>query len=417
VSASLFATAFVHTRDMQAMSFPQANDPSLFEYRHNDELKKFSTLMLAYATAVYRFENGTPEGHAEDKDGRQYTPSSPGAPQTPEAFCRASTCSTPIFTNVRERSVDIRKGAKDGQAAVYTFERPDDYIITVAFRGSETPENLDSMLTLDGSWEDRGRFVGQLDKNKEKMFRDWVQTDLDMQVVDDPFCAAGKTAGVQMHRGFVESWQIVKPKVVSALNNAIAEARKTGKSIKVFVTGHSLGAAMSAVATYDLWCNPRLVDGGRTPIFGTITFGQVIVFWGRSSVNFYKATVPKERRIRVLTCSRGSQAEGNSCDPVGSEFPLAVVPLNFRNSGYLQPDDDFQASWVRTTERYKSCSGLMEGVLCHLLDRYSQGLRDDDRYNGGFCAKVTGNFKVSLTSGNADQVGYPDAPSNCPATA
>jgi hypothetical protein len=71
-------------------------------------------------------------------------------------------------------------------------------------------------------------------------------------------------------------------------------------TVKVMVSGHSLGAAMASLAMYDLTCNNHL---GQTPD-GLITFGHPITFFGEKSMKAYKQTVPVSKRMRVNACSR-----------------------------------------------------------------------------------------------------------------
>ena len=43
------------------------------------------------------------------------------------------------------------------------------------------------------------------------------------------------------------------------------------KPIKIFVTGHSLGGALSLVAQYDIWCDENWLPDGQK-LFGTISY-------------------------------------------------------------------------------------------------------------------------------------------------
>ena len=255
------------------------------------------------------------------------------------------------------------------------------------------------------------------------MFKEWILNDMDLELQPDEFCAAGKAAGVQIQRGWTLGWQLMKPTVLSKLNAVIASVRKltqlTPKTVKLFITGHSLGAALAAVASYDLWCNPQLLDGGQTQIYGTIAFGQPLIFFGQKSVEFYKKIVPKERRMRVIACSHGSDNGKDvvSCDIIGSNFPDVFLPF-VEGKGYLQPDDDCQVSWVRNDPHFLGggCFGFPGAAACHMLDRYAQGLHLSDRYNNGICAKVLDPQDTKLLTpmpNGQGQDGFPDAPGHC----
>ena len=59
---------------------------------------------------------------------------------------------------------------------------------------------------------------------------------------------------------------------------------------------------------------------------------------------------------------------------------------------------------------FQDCYGFPRGGMCHLLDRYAQGLRRDDGFNGGLCAKLDDpNDKKGLTpeKHGGGQNGYP----------
>jgi len=83
--------------------------------------------------------------------------------------------------------------------------------------------------------------------------------------------SATDTPHGQIHAGFYDAYQSMKPQVDSLL-----EARKPKF---IWITGHSLGGALALVCAYDL------IDGEQTEINGLITFGQPMV--ARKSLSEY----------------------------------------------------------------------------------------------------------------------------------
>ena len=307
-----------------------------------------------------------------------------------------------------------------------------------------------------------------------QMLGDWFGSDANVVPTDDIVCGA---EGVKIHNGFQNAWMLQRADVIARLRQVVQEKRATGKPLKVFVTGHSLGAALAASATYDIWCHGGEAGGELIgePLFGTITYGQPILFYGQSSIAAYKSTVPNTRRMRISTCAReregwkyrpphietcpgedscgcgtssrrrhatcrnrcaAAHAECKaqarlraipenmfaSCDPIGAHFPEGTgVTTQFK--GYLQPDDfDFQAAWIRkrgqdeesesasqlnvslmstlTSGLRANCFGMPNGLLCHLLNAYSEGLRREDKFNGGLCKRMVGNDSLALYPAN-----------------
>lgn len=496
--AGIFVSPSIKTHHK---AFPSVNEGRQ-DYPHNDALKSFSTLMLAYSVAVYYFANGSPDGHNDH--GKQFMPISPGSSRDPYDYCQAAADEQPVFENVRENTFDVRmtKGDEekskvfhDSQASIYYWERKDDQILTLAFRGSETPEGMEallgknSLMDFQGDVTDVAKFVTSTSTNFYKMLKDWVGTDLSIAPADDELC--GKP-GMRIHTGFQEAWMHMRDNVTKRLDAMIKKAKNDHpeKDVKVFITGHSLGAALTTVAMYDLMCNPERLSGHE--IFGSITFGNVIVWFGNTSLKIYQEVVPKEKRIRTAACGmwkvgdvsgtctkceqgpncvepcklwevaclaqkaeckaayvmchlasgvckahkkadhlylkvkkvlfNGNKEYGSfaTCDIVASSFPEIGKFQEGKNGeyGYLQPQDDFQVAWVRDDDHiFPSCFGFPRAGFCHLLDRYSQGLRRDDMFNGGLCTKISDPKDDKRLTGKAhggDQRNYPDAHAKLP---
>ena len=71
--------------------------------------------------------------------------------------------------------------------------------------------------------------------------KDWID-DLNFAKLGNlPGCS-----GCAVHTGFYDSWHCIKAQVVSALQ------RTPEASSGVYITGHSLGAAIASLAAFDL---------------------------------------------------------------------------------------------------------------------------------------------------------------------
>ena len=79
----------------------------------------------------------------------------------------------------------------------------------------------------------------------------------------------------------------IRDKIKAALvkkYNAVQKANPT-KPIKIFFAGHSLGAALAQLATYDYWCNDWFKSQViKESLVGTVTFGHAIVFHGSNAI-------------------------------------------------------------------------------------------------------------------------------------
>lgn len=89
--------------------------------------------------------------------------------------------------------------------------------------------------------------------------RDWI-LDFDFKPIDPSF---GKCPGCMVHEGFLRAWQSLRGQTLSILRTM------NGMNAPgIYVTGHSLGAAMANIATFDLASNGY-------PIANTLyNFGQ-----------------------------------------------------------------------------------------------------------------------------------------------
>lgn len=361
------------------------------------------------------------------------------------------------------------KLTQNTQVAIYEWKRAHENVVTVSFRGSETPH---LQPVLDGGlikFFDPA-FLAKFISSLQEVVADWFGTDMNVAPMGDFICGNPK---VQLHHSIQQAYFLVRGNLIEKLRKKIrALTADNNNPIKIMVTGHSLGAALANLATYDLWCNKEdhlKVDGVQHELFGTITFGQFITLWRRESSNEFMKVVPKEKRMRVASCSKdydgllpnsqlnecgecaklegldflnplrtaevaacevvklACQAAGvvsnvggavfnpdgsrfGACDLVGSVFPgVGSALMHNHDEGYLQPTDhDFQAAFVRVDGGLpimpglavgNDCYSVPNGFLCHLLERYSQGMRRGEEFNTGAKCKIADDpeDKLKLT--------------------
>jgi hypothetical protein len=287
--------------------------------------------MLGFVVAGYYFEDGRDKGKL-----MAITPMS-GLKQEPENFCSAKDSDRPI--NYAE--IAIARGESDAwdgpgtAASLYEYETADEYLVVWQFRGSQIGYDPSKL----------GEFV-----------KDWLGSDLDMNPIPDRICFNPQ---VELHQGFTEAFLVVKDQMVAAVTKSYSNFLQRGdKPVKIFITGHSLGAAISVVATYSIFCNKLFGDkiDYKNTVYN-IGFGVPIVFFNSRSIDTYQNTVPVTNRIRINACSPFSNRiqwqtctdgiakglplcdavrTGNGCDIIGGSYPTL---------GLIQPSDqDFQAS-------------------------------------------------------------------------
>jgi len=112
----------------------------------------------------------------------------------------------------------MMNNSADGFADVYGYvaQLPNNYIV-IGFRGT---------ISTD--------------------IRDWI-LDFDFIPIDPNF---GECSGCMLHEGFLRGWLSLRSQTLAALQKMNAM-----QSNGIYVTGHSLGAAMANIATFDLASN------------------------------------------------------------------------------------------------------------------------------------------------------------------
>jgi hypothetical protein len=374
-------------------------------------LSEYTQLMLAFTAQGYKW--GDTHRMPVPDSGDVLRSRSPDS----DLYCTASNQYYPInYTEawtVQYHSNDMM--SQGTKAALYTQQMLDEQLLILNVRGSETV--------------DLGAMVRGLQKEKymvdinsiNDVVQDWMGTDLFVMPAEDSTC---NKPGVKMHTGWQLAWKRVRDKVIEAANRLLGRLRNERPNIpiKFFITGHSLGGGVSAVASYDLWCNQwldnQIIPASKyTEQVFTITFGQPIVFYQYASVTAYQSTVPVTNRLRASACGHLSSTSvlNNPLDFYSCDIVTVTVGVLGAGESYVQPHDgDFQALWVNkvqlgqgSTWNHEAIAGDCYGGLsheawgdvsganlldflspgwCHLLDRHLQGCNhDSSTLNGGIC--------------------------------
>ena len=289
IKASLLATILppqftIPLRRTERAFFPEVNDgaaPFYYgSYRHNSSLLGYATVLLAYNMAVYHFPNGAdqhpgrysvPIVGEEPRDMPPALPFNSGINAEPRGvanmycsladasdgeidFASESQYSFNYHVHQNEDSGQVQM--LNSQAAIYHWVRQEEILITVAFRGSETF----SVHNIAGA-------------NMHQLIGDWLGADLNLAPVADRIC---HDPNVQIHNGVQNAYLIMGHDIITKLQELLRQMRAghPSKPIKIFVTGHSLGAALADMFTYDLSCGGTNAEGLGQPLAGTITFGH-----------------------------------------------------------------------------------------------------------------------------------------------
>jgi Lipase (class 3) len=136
--------------------------------------------------------------------------------------------------------------------------RSEDPFVVLSFRGSDTLDN-------------------------------WIR---DFEFWREPF---PDVPGAAVHHGFWSAWVAVRGQVVSAVEKAVSEVRRRlGRDVVVLNTGHSLGAALSALSAVEL--ERRALSGVAS--VQMVNFGQPRV--GNFGFANYTAHLLQQNHFRVV---------------------------------------------------------------------------------------------------------------------
>ena len=370
--------------------FPQANFPEATSY---DGILKYSELMLAFVNAGYKFKgeigNTAPQSPAFLKSlgTLKLSHEIESHALKPSEMCKLSAGTTNMYGSdpfVEIMSWSHQSKHDDGeldwfghdtQSSTYEIEFDDEYLMVYQLRGSEMPD------FGKGS-------TGHTKENAASIVQDWIGSDFELTPADDEIC---KKAGVKIHSGFQKAYNSQRVEAIAYIKKRLQEIKaQTTKTVKLFVTGHSLGAAQASLAAYDFHCNKHFKDSVGDHVY-LITQGQPILYHGDVSLKAYQSTVPATHRIRQMAVSAVT-IKGNTFtvgDMVGMSFPAAE---------YNQPGDDFLGTEVQPRdidgdqEFGMDChpqTQTLNGLVCHLLDRYNEGLASRPDTYEGICAATT----------------------------
>lgn len=391
----------------QSEFFPEANAQGsklsyLFDSTNvkGSHLSKYSQLMLAFIVQGYTYDTS---GTETNTLSQPITADLLYGKKTPaSSFCTPPSTSkaiqwTPVWTLWSDNLQDPL--GPNTVSFLFTYEAEDEQLLVLNFRGSESPLNilhLHSESDLPTA------------ETIDEIVQNWFGTDADVTPMADGICDG---PGVKTHAGWQKAWLTVRETVKQKVNTHLASmAADSSKPIKFFITGHSLGAGVAVMATYDLWCkhwlDSAIIPFERYPdqVF-TFTAGQPIAFWQSASVQYYQSVVPVTNRLRLQTIGQktGKDLLGESIDFWDGD----MITIDFVGSSppmYLQPSDgDYQAALINSvplgptmrnswgaSSLEANCFGGMplpswlsfiQPVFCHLLDRYLQGIGNNVALN------------------------------------
>jgi len=322
----------------------------------------------------------------------------------------------------------------DTQVGLYMTEEGTNKVkLTLNNRGSELPD----LSALPASLASEDFEASALWRQLPEAIKDWLFTDFLIYPSDDSICGDGN---VKVHTGFQNAYKTFKnytrtqnPAGQSYLDEvaAIITAKMAaGKEVELYISGHSLGAALAVVMAYDIYCHQS--DSSHASINSVltfsknsaankatgpliVTFGEAPVWWGKRSAAGFAAAVPASVHMRVNTCGQETTESGTfySGDLVG----LAMDHSTDDDQGFRKRADsaDFQCAWVSktffarasstgldsasmtepgtvispaTVDQFtsSSCAGALvvggvsvfdSAIFCHFGDRYMEGMVND----------------------------------------
>jgi hypothetical protein len=256
--------------------FPQANFPEATSY---DGILKYSELMLAFVNAGYKFKgeigNTAPQSQAFLKSLGTIHMSHETDAQAlkPSEMCKLSAGTTNMdgkdpFVEImswshqsKHADGDLDWFGHDTQSSTYEIEFDDEYLMVYQLRGSEMPDFGEG-------------HTGNTKANAASIVQDWIGSDFELTPADDEIC---KKAGVKIHSGFQKAYNSQRVEAIAYIKKRLHEIKaQTTKTVKLFVTGHSLGAAQASLAAYDFHCNKHFKDSVGDHVY-LITQGQPIL--------------------------------------------------------------------------------------------------------------------------------------------
>jgi hypothetical protein len=348
------------------------------DFTRNDFLLGYARLALGYVVEGYKPQelgaNNEQMQMPVTSSVLEHTDLLPGwgryLDAEPETYCRSKDSHFPVdYTATWARSSHASQGATSSSfnAQIFHYKRRLEHLIILNIRGSQTP-------VLGPKLFDPANLVQTFNTLKH-VWGDWFGTDLAMVSERDQIC----NNDVELQIGYARAWLANREATLAALDDEIKKYVHSHKPVRVLITGHSLGAAIAELIAYDVNCNNFFdkYKGTRVINLGVITFGTPsFVFKGQKGRDKYTETVPASSRLQIEACHETSDSVFGSwisCDPVG-----------FRLKGLdYEPVDVGQVQTVMRDGRSitPDCYGFPNGVLCHLLDAYLEGIRKNHKMN------------------------------------
>jgi hypothetical protein len=114
----------------------------------------------------------------------------------------------------------------------------------------------------------------------------WIKTDFRATNAKYPYA----TDAGEVHRGFLDAWNSIREETWDRVSNVILRNAGTGR---IIVCGHSLGGALSTVASGDLL---NRIESQFLDKFHVVTFGSPVV-GTQDFVTWYDMAVPRSVRV------------------------------------------------------------------------------------------------------------------------
>lgn len=222
-----------------------------------------------------------------------------------------------------------------------------------------------------------------------KKFKDWI-TDLHATpAAFDWIFKSGPPIG-NIHAGFGHALADTLPAISEPFRAALQQRKGEAAPPRLFITGHSLGGALAALAAGV--CS--FLDGWIYPIAGLYTYGQP-----RVSTHVASNTFDREFGARHFRCVNHDDLVPR-VPPRSFDYTHIGTVIHFLPpKGFPLPENPEQASWIRGAFADLSMFGGLvteggEEIQYHLLDSKIGYLNTMDAYLSALGAGKAKPFKL-----------------------
>lgn len=213
------------------------------------------------------------------------------------------------------------------------------------------------LLSIRGT-EDRGNILRDIMVDRVPLPKDWNCT------------------GCEVAQGWLDTWLSVEAQVISQLSSI---GCAPGSKTELFVTGHSLGAAVSTLATYALTqrykYTVRMAYVFASPRIGNKAFAEAFDEKISATTVFFRVSYHRDPVVHLPPMSWGFvhvQSEVFYDAPGEAQMCPRVEDDSCANKYYLYRPSDHCASPFNADDSLCECPGWVQSV--HSLD-HVQGVR------------------------------------------